>query len=119
MTENEIRIAVAEACDWGGIGYLTRTYNLNNGPYGYSEFTINCLPDYPNDLNAMHEAEKTLTGDQLAVYNEHLIQMVINQLKRPYEMQGWYWHATARQRAEAFLRTTGKRKEFTSELQTN
>jgi len=59
-----------------------------------------CHPDWCNDLNAMHKAEKTILD--------------IN------DGYGWelsrtecftVWHATARQRAEAFLRTLGKWEE--------
>lgn len=53
--------------------------------------------DYCSDLNAMHEAEKVLTKEHCDSY-EHRLGMTVN---RP-------WHATARQRAEAFLRTLGK-----------
>jgi len=52
------------------------------------------LPDYLNDLNAMHEAEKVLTPEQCDSY-QHLLGMTVN---RP-------WHATATQRAEVFLQT--------------
>lgn len=66
------------------------------------------IPDYLSDLNAMHEAEKSLTIGAQAQY--------LNQLE---EVTGggkfgtWWeclWcchHATAAQRAEAFLRALG------------
>ena len=53
--------------------------------------------DYLNDLNAMHEAEKTLNYDQLDNYYFEMAKRMV----RPY-------HATAAQRAEAFLHTIGK-----------
>ncbi len=58
-----------------------------------------------NDLNAMHEAEKVLTHDQLQQYVDQL-----NRLRQ----DGWgnkhidAYCCTAAQRAEAFLRTLGK-----------
>jgi hypothetical protein len=56
-----------------------------------------CAKDYCNDLNAMHEAEHTLTSAQLLDYIAFLFDAT-------YEATV----ATARQRAEAFLRTLGK-----------
>ena len=59
--------------------------------------------DYCNCLNAMHEAEEVLMDDW--------------QKQKSYlEWLGWdderrIWHSTARQRAEAFLRTLGKWEE--------
>ncbi|MCX8511180.1 MAG: hypothetical protein ORN83_05425 [Chthoniobacteraceae bacterium] len=57
--------------------------------------------DYCNDLNAMHEAEWSLTDDQL--------WRMARNIERNDEQ--WYFRATARQRAEAFLRTLGKWEE--------
>ena len=59
-------------------------------------------PDYPHDLNAMHEAEKTLTPTQWHQYNAHLARITMHD--RLFAMVS----ATAAQRAQAFLRTVGK-----------
>jgi hypothetical protein len=61
-----------------------------------------CRQDWCTDLNAMHEAESTLTEDQLWV--------MAREIEKNWEDQ-WYFRATARQRAEAFLRTLGKWEE--------
>ncbi len=58
--------------------------------------------DWCNDLNAMHEAEDTLVGQQFPAY-----AFVLNDI----EGSLWGMRATARQRAEAFLRTLGKWEE--------
>jgi hypothetical protein len=60
--------------------------------------------DYCSDLNAMHEAEKVLTREQINAFCEKLF---------PTNYCGVWWsiHATARQRAEAFLRTLEKWEE--------
>ena len=56
------------------------------------------IPDYLNDLNAMHEAERTMGDPQLwDEYQSYLSDAMRN--------IGWIYHATAAQRAEAFLRT--------------
>ena len=57
-----------------------------------------CAKDYCNDLNAMHEAEKVFDCPEL--YECNLIK-VCGGIQ-------YMWHATARQRAEALLRTLGK-----------
>ena len=62
--------------------------------------------DYCSDLNAMHEAEKTLTEEQCVFVRLHLRERLEN-----YPASRYTWHATARQRAEAFLRTLGKWEE--------
>jgi hypothetical protein len=59
-----------------------------------AEFT----PDYLNDLNAIHEAEKVLNNVQRERYRTELV----------YSHAGRDVFATAAQRAEAFLRTIGK-----------
>lgn len=63
------------------------------------------LPDYLTDLNAMHEAEKVLTGHQWTDYANVLTDI------GPCSRRGMI-HATAAQRAEAFLRTVGKWDNF-------
>ena len=59
-----------------------------------------CAEDYCNDLNAMHQAEHTLTYVQLCRYIDLLIEFSPEAAV-----------ATSRQRAEAFLRTLGKWEE--------
>ena len=92
MTDEQINAAIAEACGWKpdkrGLGWLS--------PHGYYAPE----PDYCNDLNAMHEAEKTLTNANMYVMEYHI--------KAMGKGHGFYFHATARQRAGAFLRTLSK-----------
>lgn len=61
------------------------------------------VPDYINDLNAMHEAEKVLTEEQWTDYYDNLLDTT-----KPSFVLRDITHATASQRAEAFLRTIGK-----------
>jgi hypothetical protein len=95
MNPEQQRIAIAEACGWEPIpeGY----YHPDN-PIGQT------MPDYLNDLNAMREAEASLFGTNywVACKYERLITRMAS---------SWAWHATASQRAEAFLRTIGKWEE--------
>jgi hypothetical protein len=89
MTNERINVAIAEACGWKpdkrGLGWLNP-----NGCYTET-------PNYCADLNAMNEAEWSLTDDQL--------WRMAREIERNDEQ--WYFRATARQRAEAFLRTLG------------
>ena len=57
------------------------------------------LPDPPNDLNAMHEAEEQLFGKKWHIYTGHLSHICSGYSSA--------YHATAAQRAEAFLKTLG------------
>ncbi len=60
------------------------------------------LPDYLADLNAMHEAEKTLTHDQHRIFWQHLWEMTREEADESLHWRRFY-SATARQRAEAFV----------------
>ena len=109
------RIAIAEACGWKlvvipeserEIGIYVDQYWTN--PSGESEE----LPDYLNDLNAMHEAEKVLKQNQFHGVNyPHSLFKVVTGLEWKGDM-GYFFpmviRAPAAQRAEAFLRTIGK-----------
>lgn len=110
MNKDNQRIAIAEACGWYEIHYYGTE---NNGPesdinplrlvgkrskQGVGSWAVICsVPDYPTDLNAMHEAEKMLTADQWYEYDR------LMPLRDPQKM-----HATAAQRAEAFLKAIEK-----------
>lgn len=105
MTPEQQLIAIAEAC-----GY--RQYHQKGGDGAWEGYTpdgkfffLEDLPDYLNDLNAMHEAEKVLTLKRVSDYKEHLKRLT---LENHNNAQGFVFHATAAQRAEAFLRTIGK-----------
>ena len=89
------RIAIAKACGYtqgvgmNGLEWWTNREGVHDEP-----------PDYPNDLNAMHEAEETL-GSYIPSFMRYL-----DTLKDISPLCGV--RATAAQRAEAFLRTIGK-----------
>jgi hypothetical protein len=91
MTEEEINAAIS------------RFIGKKDGECG----CVDCRPDWCNDLNAMHEAEKMLTQDQREIFY-------------PKQLGAWVTpttivYATARQRAEAFLRALGKWQATTEE----
>ena len=73
-----------------------------NGIEGFLQFCYNSkIPDYLNDLNAMHKAEKTLNPIQAAEY-ARILTSIAWQSEQPVFAP---MTATAAQRAEAFLRT--------------
>jgi hypothetical protein len=88
MKPHRQRIEIAKAC-----GFKWSEYSDELGQL-VAEFT----PDYLNDLNAMHEAEKVLNNVQRERYRTELV----------YSHAGGDVFATSAQRAEAFLRTIGK-----------
>ena len=108
MNDTEQRIAIAKACHWTDIDWETNYFVSRstpsatlrgNNPNG-NRWEV---PDYLTDLNAMHEAEATLTGET-NYYHQLLIRM------NNYDGLATV-RATAAQRAEAFLRTIGKWQE--------
>lgn len=69
------------------------------------------LPNYFNDLNAMHEAEKVLQA-QCKYWPDYIAELARMFLFNDMHKDQINWsqciHATAAQRAEAFLRCLGK-----------
>jgi len=61
------------------------------------------LLNYTSDLNAMHEAEKLLTDSQITAFTRFLWEAMTDS---PEARIGTI-HATAAQRAQAFLKTLG------------
>ena len=99
MTNEQINIAIAEACGW------TEEDNESEICWTRDELTY-CLhedelPNYCNDLNAMHEAEKVLNSEQWVAYGKELSRLGVFPMV----------HANAKERTEAFLRTFEKWKD--------
>jgi hypothetical protein len=98
MTDEQINAAIAEAC---GLKKPCRKVKLNDKGFFVTQHAK--LPNYCTDLNAMHEAESVLTEHQ----NESIYPRNLGAWRNPTKPI----YATARQRAEAFLRTLGKWEE--------
>ena len=104
MTNRKINKAIAEYYGW--------KYEFNGNDEDPEWYWIppnnpdgnGTPPDYCNDLNAMHEAEKILfiTNNWDACAYEAALQK---------ETTSWAWHSTAKQRAQTFLKTIGKWKD--------
>ena len=108
MKEEQQRIAIAEACGWidcehiESLGFCLGKHKEGRVQYdsGHS-----VLPDYLNDLNAMHEAEKALRKPMKGSDTDTIIG---DRMHKYAELIGYAFDATAAQRAEAFLKTIGK-----------
>ena len=115
MTDQEINIAIAEVRGWDFDPFEAHERGSRGrwckSPEGEMFFRHHA-PNYCNDLNAMHEAEKILEPNQAGQMMTHLSDLLYETWKRSDYWGEWLRiHATARQRAEAFLRTLGKWKE--------
>lgn len=99
MNDLEMRLAIAEVCGWTCLDARFMTGRIPDSWTDGSRHQD--LPDYPNDLNAIHEAAMS----QGLLFRMKMADILAS-------MQGVDpAFATARQRAEAFLRTIGKWKE--------
>lgn len=102
MSNEQINVAIASACGWT---------ELNNNPdWGWLGRPPNCIGkgwpilDYCNCLNAMHEAQQFIPNALWEAYIRALAKVTGAEDSCGRD----FLCATARQRAEAFLRTIGK-----------
>ena len=138
MSDEEINVAIAEACGWkarhnshkcdgktiflcgtcGIIGH-SNCYGGGRGAVSFSCSVSPCCdeavpPDYCADLNAMYQAERSFDVGPLSQSihaTNHYIEELCMLLGCTSEDLFQLTHASSRQRAEAFLRTIGKWKE--------
>jgi hypothetical protein len=119
MTPEEQRVAIAEACGWTATVDDDQFWRATRAD-GSMTSDLWCsmssvwnvgIPDYLNDLNAMHDAEKVLGILERGTY-QNILGLACGGIR---EDDGGHFvshresiHATAAQRAEAFLRTIGK-----------
>jgi hypothetical protein len=134
MTPDAQRIAIAESVGWHAEHLRNRcdgTHIIRCGAcgghghsncYGNGTGQVHSLcwnnpcspsaipPDYLGDLNAMHEVEKGLGDSQWLTYESELERIVDrdNHHLTIQQLTCAQIHATASQRAEAYLRTIGK-----------
>lgn len=131
MTDQEIQKAIAQECGYYVIQdeSCMRAFSLrcerDTLRYPWCEWEAEAwleAPDYPNDLNAMHEAERYFDDKPMDVRSLWLDTLAVcgkwpktrNAADLKFEVQYLQARATARRRAEAFLRTVGKWKESTT-----
>lgn len=117
MTPEAQRIAIAEACGWTHVFPGSHTSHI----YGYPPIPTGrgcgdaIIPDYLVDLNAIHEAWKTVIEPDALLslkYYQNLCGLIENNPDGTVRFGVCFFNevtnATAAQRAEAFLRTIGK-----------
>ena len=129
MTPEQQRIAIAESCGWKmhtvakddpytcthcGIHYSPMIWRAWEIPYLWCNKNNETQPpNYLNDLNAMHDAEKVLFPVKVHdLHGPDLVKeygAILQHLCCGHP--GGAIRATASQRAEAFLRTIGKWEE--------
>lgn len=116
MTDQEINIAIAEACP---------TIFKHDGRIVYYRFDhqrAGQAVDPCNDLNAMHEAEQTLQSDNNRLHPDdgeesdwdcyiYNLEEIVSLTCAEDDIYRNTINAAARPRAEAFLRTIGKRQD--------
>lgn len=119
MTDENIKKTIAESQGWDFNPVEVQRGDLTHDLWAKRPDGSLCLcpmseiPNYPSDLNVMHEIELTLTQEQRFDYFYHLNEEV--GLVEPFT-PGWIKEiaitdiatATARQRAIAYLKTIGK-----------
>lgn len=110
MSPEAQNIAIAKHCGWTFELITNRephVYRVRNqhgalvGDMGLSNLE-SALPDYGGDLNAMHEAELTMGRFQAYAYRQTL-----STIGKDMGPSFYLCHATAAQKAEAFLRSLG------------
>lgn len=105
MTDKELNLEIAQICGWkrSKWGGYTGISDGWEGPEGQLD-----MPHYINDLNAMHEAEKTLTQEECFKYAGKLLRLATEEIDKKginmFEMVS----APARVRAEAFYQLKTK-----------
>lgn len=103
MTDQEIKKEIAEF-----LGFTDLHISPGSGQlYGREKpnhRVRTTLPNYPEDLNACHDFEKLILKNE-PVMGRNTYGYVLKDVAGKH-----YYHATARQRCEALLRTIGKWK---------
>ena len=108
MTDEQINQRIAEACGWTEVKKFDWLFGIP--PHNAGVFCR--VHNYAGCLNTMHEAVMTLSVKQRSEFRNQLQYLIAS----PTNVSGIshydeWWNATARQRAEAFLRTIGKWEE--------
>lgn len=106
MTQEQQRIKIAEACGWKRHPLQMNKNFWIHFPSEKQARDDSDLPDYLNDLNAMHDVEIDY------IIPNGLWDDYVTHLKNLMKDGKRFWgQATAGQRAEAFLRTLNLWKE--------
>lgn len=114
MNPEKQRIAIAKACGYKNVRLAIDYYDC---PICVADMGsgVGIVPDFPNDLNAMQEACALLRPRDKELFRIKLQDICAtdggSDRPKSYASDAELIHATAAQRAEAFLRTVGKWEE--------
>jgi hypothetical protein len=117
MNEEQINVKIAELCGWKLRQEIDGEFSLID-PFGEKvsadwepNTTLDsfyyALPSYCTDLNAMHQAEGTMSLEQWDSYITELYRIAQLPHICHFTHEIAFIHATAKQRAIAFLKTKG------------
>jgi len=110
LDDEALKNKVAELCGW--VEHRAEEHpKFDMGRYWTVNGAFakpNRLPDFTVDLNAMHEAESGMTVGQISDFLHHLMDIIGDPC-----IVGMFLsvHATARQRAEAFVLTMTEKSQ--------
>ena len=131
MKDEEINFEIAVACGWQNVhkpgfpglvlGVPPKSWRLNRDPFPNYYGRHYEVPNFVADLNAMRQAEETLLPDDAMYSQRNFYASILGDITMNDNGRGWtpltnddcfqILHATARQRAEAFLRVLEKWKD--------
>lgn len=121
MSDEQINVAIAEACGWKNCKVLPKPqkyWDVSDVPemcrIGSPPVAGSCtFPNYCNDLNVMYELEKKLSDDerweQIKLLVKYDDETAFPLLSKSEVLS--LANATARQHAETFLQILNKQKE--------
>ena len=108
MNKEKQRIKIAEACGWKDMFIENNRPLLGRHEPESMGRDYLCVPDYLNDLNAMHEALKELNEEHLLIFAQHLKSIAVKVFLYTctvdevwtscFQLEAQHW-------AEAFLKT--------------
>lgn len=103
MTDDELRIAIAEWCGWKRD---TNRQDLFRDPKYFNLHELKHLPNYPADLNAMWDSEETLKPERNATettpWGKYFLLGLLRFAERNKLPVG---HLTAKHKAIVFVET--------------
>ena len=101
MKDEELNKTIAKAINWKP---FTLSFDMQGNPFeGWDK-----VPNFCGDLNLMNNVEKTLSDEQYKLFHNFLFNDSYADGEINNESRRNYISASARQRAEAFIRTLGE-----------
>lgn len=122
ITQEQKRIRIAEACGWKFVYSAEVAKRASMSSWYFRELPVNHryspLPDYLNDLNAIHAAEQTLNTLRSQEHGKRLQETarlhcigIVPDYERDLVSLSWLMRMPADKRAEAFGLALGLWKE--------